>query len=134
MAFYSGTTMRIKIGTKTLFHETDATFQSSLELKELASKDITGTEHLPGKIDWSLSCSSLIGNEATLQEDLATLSASHLAKTKLAVTFSTDVTGDVIYSGDVYIESLSIKATNNDTVTGDFNFKGDGIYTVGVVA
>lgn len=133
--FYEGTTMRIKIGAKTLFHEVDASLSSSIPFKEVASKDTTGVVSTPGTQSWSISTNGLIGNSAlAAQEDIATLYATHVAKTKVTIEFTTDVTGDVVFSGEAYIETFNIKSTHEETVTGDFSFKGDGALTIGIVA
>lgn len=135
MAIYEGTTMRIKIGSKTIFHETDAKLTSSIPFKEVASKDTTGVISTPGTQSWSLSCNTLIANTiASAQEDVATLYATHAGKTAITVEFSTDVTGDVVFSGSAYVETFNLDATHEEVVTGDFNFKGDGALTIGVVA
>ena len=133
MAVYSGTTMRIKIGSKTIFHETKATFTTSRDFNELASKDINGKEVTPGSYTWSLTCDALIANSTT-QEDLASLDVAYQAKTLVTMEFSTDVSGDVVYSGSAYVESYNVDAANEEGVTGSFSFKGSGDYTLGTVA
>jgi len=133
MATYSGTTMRIKIGGKTIFHETKATFSTSRNFNECASKDINGKEVLPGNYDWSLTCDNLIANSST-QEDISTLDVAYQAKTLLDIEFSTDVTADVVYTGTAYIESYNIDSVNEECVSGSFSFKGSGDYTLGTVA
>jgi len=133
MAIYSGTIMRIKVGTKTIFHETKATFTTSRDFNELASKDINGKEVTPGSYSWSLTCDNLIANSTT-QEDVATLDVQYQAKTLVDLEFSTDVSGDVVYTGKAYIDSYNIDATNEEGVTGSFSFKGSGDYSLGAVA
>lgn len=135
MALYDGTTMRIKIGTKVLFHETNAKLNSTIPFKEVASKDTAGTLSTPGTQSWSISCSSLIANgDGSTQEDLATLYASHKAKTLVSIEFSTDVSGDVVFAGSAYIENYNVDSSNDEEVKGDFSFKGDGELTIAVVA
>ena len=127
--------MRIKIGTKTIFHEVNATLDSNIPFKEVASKDTTGVVSTPGTQAWGLSCNTLIANSAAgAQEDIASLYAAHVAKTLVTVQFSTDVTGDVVFSGSVYIEKFTLDSTHEEEVKGDFSFKGDGALTIGTVA
>jgi len=133
MAIYEGTTMRIKVGSKTIFHETDAKLSMSREVKELASKDITGKEKILGNYDWNITADTLIANSTT-QEDLKTLSDTFIAGSIVAVEFTTDVSGDIIYSGNAYITTLDVDAQNEEAVTGSFAFNGTGALTVGTVA
>ena len=130
---YEGTTMRIKIGSKTIFHEVSATLTSSIDFKEVASKDTNGKLVTPGAQSWSMTANTLIANSTT-QEDLSSLYAAHSGKTAVTIEFTTDVSGDVVFSGSAYVESISIDATNEEVVTGDFSFKGDGDLTMGTVA
>lgn len=135
MAIYDGTTMRLKFGTKVLFHEVNAKFSTSKEFKELASKDINGKQTTPGSYTWSLSCDSLIANgDGSTQEDVKTLLDYYLADTLVAVEFSTNVAADIVLAGNVYISQCDIDATNEEGVTGSFSFTGNGDFTVGIVA
>jgi predicted secreted protein len=134
MAFYQGTTMRILIGTKQIFHETDASLSSSLDFKEVASKDTLGKEKTPGSQSWSLSCNSLIGNSSlSVQEDITTLYGYHKAKTLVTIQFTTDISGDVVFSGTAYVGTFNVQATNDEVVTGDFSFEGSGELSIEVV-
>jgi len=130
---YSGTTMRIKIGTKTIFHETGVSLDSNVDFKEATSKDITGALQVAGKHSWSVSLNSLVANDGTTQEDIATLFGYHINGTQVAVEFSTFVTGDAKFSGNAYVSSFKIDAQNEDIVTGDFSFVGDGALTESAV-
>lgn len=134
MSFYSGTTMRIKIGAKTIFHETDASLSSSIDFKEVASKDSNGKVKTPGSQSWSLSCNALIGNDGTVQEDLKTLYDKHVAKTLVTVEFTTDATGDVVFSGSAYVGTFNVTATNDEEVKGDFSFEGSGALAIAIKA
>ena len=135
MALYQGTTVRIKVDGKTIFHETDATLSSSIDFKEVASKDTAGKLKIANVQTWSLACNTLIANSAaSAQEDIKSLYDTHKAKTLVAIEFSTDVTGDVVFSGNAYVGTFNISATNEEEVTGDFNFEGDGELSIAVVA
>ena len=134
MAIYAGATMRLKVEGKTIFHETDATLSSTIDFKEVASKDTLGKLKIPNTQTWNISCNSLIANTvAAAQEDIKTLYDKHKAKTLVTVEFSTDVTGDVVFSGEAYVGTFNITATNEAEVTGDFTFEGDGELTIAVV-
>lgn len=134
MAFYEGSKARIKIGTKTVFHETDATLNASTDFKEIATKDTNGVEVTPGKQSFSLSSSAYVANSASAQEDLKSIADAWKAKTLVDVTLADGVSGNVALSGQGYIESFSVKATTEETVTFDYSIKGSGELTVGVTA
>lgn len=134
MAYYEGTTMRLTLGTKQIFHEVDADLNFSIDFKEIASKDTNGKISTPGSYSWSISCNmSLLDNDGTTKEDLFTLATKALAKGLHAITFSTNVTGDVIFSGNAYIEGFTTAAVNEEKSTASFTLRGDGDLTVAEV-
>ena len=134
MGLLQGTTMRIKKGTKTLFHETDASLSSTIDFKEVASKDTDGKLVTPGTQSWSLTANALVANDAgALQADLAELYNDHKNKILVTIEFSTQVSGDIIFSGSAYVETFNVQATNEEEVTGDFSFKGNGALAIGTV-
>ncbi|XRE42215.1 hypothetical protein ACIVBQ_000419 [Tenacibaculum discolor] len=131
MAFYEGSAVRIKIGTKEVFHETDATINASTEFKEIASKDTDGVEVTPGKQSFSMSSSAYAANDATTQEDLKSIADAWKAKTLVDVSLADGVSGNIALTGKGYIESFSIKATTDEAVTFDYSIKGSGDLTIG---
>lgn len=135
MAFYQGTAMRLKIGTKEIFHEVDCEISASTEFKEVASKDTAFKIVTPGSQTYTISCNtSLLDNDGTTQEDLKGLADIWKAKTSHAVTFTTGVTGDVIFSGTVYVETFTASAANEEFATASYTLKGTGDLTIGVNA
>ena len=133
--FYEGKLFRIKIGGKTIFHETDFKLSSSLDFKELASKDLSSKQRSAGDLDWNISCSSLIGNTAAAaQEDAATLYAKHIAKVPVSIEFTTDATGDMVFTGEAFVSQFDLDASNDDVAKGSFSFVGNGDLALGVVA
>lgn len=134
MAYYEGAVMRITIGTKEIFHEVDAELQFTNEFTEIASKDTNGKISTPGSQSFSLSCNaSLIDNDGSVQEDLFTLASKAKAQTKHAFTFTTGATGDVVFSGEVYIESFTVGAVNEEKSTASYNLRGNGDLTIAQV-
>jgi len=135
VAFYEGKLFRIKVAGKTIFHETDFKLSSSLDFKELASKDLSSKQRTPGDLDWNISCSSLIGNTvAAAQEDAATLYAKHIAKVEVAIEFTTAATGDMVFTGNAFVSQFDLDATHDDVARGSFSFVGNGDLALGVVA
>lgn len=131
MAFYEGSKMRIKIGTENVFHETDATLNWSREFKEIASKDTDGKQSSPGSKSWSLSSSAYAINTPDTQNDLKSIADAANAATLVEVQFTDGVSGNLVFSGQAYIENFSVKSPNDETVSFDYSLKGNGDLTIG---
>ncbi len=134
MAFYEGSKMRLKIGTQEVFHETDATLSFNREFKEIASKDTDGVESSPGKKSWSVSSSAYAINTNGLKKDLKAIADASNSGELVSVQFTDGKKGNIVFSGKAYIESYSVKATNDETVTFDYSLKGNGKLETGVNA
>jgi predicted secreted protein len=131
---YSGS-MRIKIGTKTIMHEVEASLNESRDFEELASKDIVGKDFHPKEGTWSLSGNALAANSGgDAQVDLQSIVSSYQAKTLVAIELTDGITGNMAYSGNAYIENYNLKSANEDKVKYDFALKGIGVLTVAVNA
>jgi hypothetical protein len=131
---YSGS-MRIKIGTKTIMHEVEASLNESRDFEELASKDIVGKDFHPKEGTWSLSGNALAANSGgDAQVDLQSIVSSYQAKTLIAIELTDGITGNMAYSGNAYIENYNLTSANEDKVKYDFALKGIGVLTVAVNA
>jgi predicted secreted protein len=131
---YSGS-MRIKIGTKTIMHEVEASLNESRDFEELASKDIVGKDFHPKEGTWSLSGNALAANSGgDAQVDLQSIVSSYQSKTLVAIELTDGITGNMAYSGNAYIENYNLTSANEDKVKYDFALKGIGVLTVAVNA
>lgn len=131
---YNGA-MRFKLATKTIMHEQESSFSSSLPSDEIATKDIQGRKYNFKDVEWSASGSGVADNSTgDAQQDVKALLEAHLAKTELAWEMTDDVSGNLSIGGTVVIESFSITSSNQSKVTYDYSIKGIGVYTVGEVA
>jgi predicted secreted protein len=131
---YSGS-MRIKIGTKTIMHEVEASLNESRDFEELASKDIVGKDFHPKEGTWSLSGNALGANSGgDAQVDLQSIVSSYQSKTLVAIELTDGITGNMAYSGNAYIENYNLTSANEDKVKYDFALKGIGVLTVAVNA
>lgn len=131
--FYQGKDLRISYNGKVLYHTTECGFSISANFEEIATKDTDGTNTVPGEYTWSMTAASLIANKPTATTDkidCSDLITSILEKKKFKVEFTTAVTGDIVLSGDIYVESVSVSAAVGQIATGDFSFKGDGTLTL----
>lgn len=110
-----------------------ASISSSLAFIDATCKDNDGAEQsLPAGLSWSGALDGIYAMDATYGAD--DLWALHLAKTRIAIKFSTEVTGDTFFSGNAYIESINMNGNVNDVAQWDISLKGDGIITKGTVA
>lgn len=132
---YKGKNLRISVDGETVFHSTECSFNSSMSLEEIATKDTDGNLVVSGNYTWGVATNMLVADKAALstQEDFASLLNKHKAGTQVAIEFTTGVTGDIIISGNAYIESINFAAPTSGFATGDASFKGSGDYTVGTV-
>tara|TARA_R110002012_G_scaffold32161_1_gene95385 strand:- start:807 stop:1214 length:408 start_codon:yes stop_codon:yes gene_type:complete len=129
---YSGS-MRIKIATKTIMHEVEASLNEARDFEELASKDIVGKDFHPKEGTWSLTGNAIAANSnGDAQIDLQAIVESYQAKTLVAIELTDGITGNMAYSGNAYIEQYTLTSANEDKAKFDFSLKGVGTLTVAV--
>lgn len=134
MALVEGINMRIEVAGKQIFHEVSAGLDAVTDFKETASKDTGGKKSTPGAQSWNIPIEALYENDGTVKEDPYTLGLIWKNKTLVAITLTTGVVGDVIYSGNAYIENFGLQAQNEEVVTYSWSFKGDGELNIARVA
>jgi predicted secreted protein len=130
MAFYEGSAMRMKIATKEVFHEADVTLNANSDFKEIASKDTDGVQNSPGRKTWDFSCNAYAINSDGTKADIKSITTAWQDQTLVDVEFTDGVQGNLTFSGKAYISDFSLKATTDETVTFDYNLKGDGALTI----
>lgn len=132
---YKGKNLRIKVDGNTIFHATECSFNSSIQLEEIATKDTDGSLVVSGNYTWGLATNMLVADKAvaSTQEDFVSLLNKHKAGTEVDIEFTTDIVGDIIISGVGYIESINFTAPTSGFATGDCSIKGSGDYTVAAV-
>lgn len=134
---YKGKNLRVRIGGKTVFHATECSFTTSRNMDSIASKDTNGEEVSPGNYTWGLSTNFLMADKpdaSTTQLGIKDLLDAYQAGDVLDVEFTTDELGDVVISGEVYIESLDLTAPTNGVATGSTSLKGSGDFVTELVA
>jgi len=134
---YAGKNLRIRVGGKTIFHATECSFTTSRNMESIASKDTNGEQVTPGNYTWGVSTNFLVANiptSSTTQIATKELLDTYQAGTEVEVQFTTDIAGDVIITGDTFIESMNMSAPTNGVATGDAAFKGNGDFVTSVAA
>jgi hypothetical protein len=133
---YKGKNLRIKIDGDTIFHATECSFNSSMSLEEIATKDTNGNLVVTGNYTWGVATNMLIADKAagSTQEDFVSLLNKHKDGEIVQISFTTDAIGDVLITGYGYIESINFAAPTSGFATGDASFKGNGDYVVTTVS
>ncbi len=134
---YNGKLMRYRFDDKKLMHATSCSLDVSTKLEEIATKDTDGTETVPANYSWSGSTEALlsklpVGDTTHVTSD--DILAKQLAGTPIDIDFSTDATGDIMWSGTAYIESCKITADTGSAVKVSISFKGSGNLTASTVS
>lgn len=130
-----GKDLRIKIAGETNYHATECTFSISRTLESIATKDTDGEKKTAGNYTWTLGTNALVANKATAstQNDTKAILDALIAGTVVAVEFTTDVEGDIIITGNAFLESVNITASVGSSATYDVSLSGDGDITVAAV-
>lgn len=111
-------------GTK-VTHLTVNSFTINGSTIDVSSKDDSGWKTtLDGQMNFSFSCSARFAEDAT--KGYASLFASKLARTSVAITIKTLVSGDKVYGGTCRITSLSLTDENEGNSDFTAEFEGTG--------
>lgn len=132
---YKGKNLRIQVDGNTIFHATECSFNASMALEEIATKDTNGNLVVSGNYTWGVATNMLVADKAvaSTQEDFVSLLNKFKAGTQVEIAFTTDIAGDIIISGNALIESINMTAPTSGFATGDASFKGSGDFDVAAV-
>lgn len=134
---YAGKNLRIRVDGKTIFHATECTFTTSRNMESIASKDTNGEQVTPGNYTWGVSTNFLVANiptASTTQVGTKEVLDIYQNGSEVEVQFSTNIVGDVIITGQSFIEGMNMSAGTNGVATGDCSFKGNGDFVTTVAA
>ena len=132
----NGHYMRFFDNGVSLGYATSCTISFSSAMRELSHKDTAGDgggwlEQAPGQKSATFSTEGLYAEDDNAAAALFTKLADG---TEITLTFTTDVTGDKIWSGTALLTSVEITAPNNENVTYSVSGVFTGEVTVGTVA
>lgn len=145
---FNGTSLVVLIGTEVIAFATSCSLSIAIDAPDASTKQSLGwADEIGGQKSWSLTTDGLAtvvpGAVATY---ISTTELSNLAIARTAVTVKfttvnndtvggvTPVTGDTIYSGQAFIESVDMTADMENPVTYSVSFKGTGALTIGTNA
>jgi predicted secreted protein len=141
---FNGTSLVVLIGTEVIGFATSCSLSLAIDAPDASTKQSLGwADEIGGQRSWSLTTDGLAtvvpGTVATYVTT-AELNALAIARTAVTVKFTTvdnstvggvtPVTGDVIYSGSAFIESVDMTADMENPVTYSVSFKGTGALTI----
>ena len=141
---FNGTSLVVLIGTEVIAFATSCSLSIAIDAPDASTKQSLGwADEIGGQKSWSLTTDGLAtvvpGAVATY---ISTTELSNLAIARTAVTVKfttvdnstvggvTPVTGDTIYSGSAFIESVDMTADMENPVTYSVSFKGTGPLTI----
>lgn len=128
------TSLAIFIGEVKVAHATSGTLTLTHSPRDITSKDSGGwRDLLEGLRSWSMSVGGLYAMDAALGAD--DLLDEAIARTTVTVRFTTDVTGDKVYSGTAYVASCNLNSDGSEgNAAYDSSLEGKGILAVGTVS
>jgi hypothetical protein len=127
--FYNGKLLRFKFGGKKFLHATTCKLTISSKLEEIATKDTNGTVSIPSGYSVTGSTEALLsklvpGDTTHVTADM--LLDAQLAEEEIDIEFTTDVTGDFVYTMKAYIDNHDLGANTGESVKVSISFKGNG--------
>jgi hypothetical protein len=135
MALINGTNLTIKVGGVALLKATTASLELSVDLPDATTKDSAGwSEFFAGVRSFTLSSDGLVDYATDAKVETDELVALLIARTAVAVEFSTATSGDMKLSGNAFITSISQTADMESPSGFSVTFQGTGALTQSTVA
>ena len=142
---FNGTSLVVLIGSEVIAYATSCSLSLAIDTPDSSTKQSLGwADEIGGQKSWSLTTDGLAtvvpGSVASY---ISTTELNNLAIARTAVTVKfttvdnstvggiTPVTGDTVYSGSAFIESVDLTADMENPVTYSVSFKGTGPLTIG---
>jgi predicted secreted protein len=129
---FNGTLLNVYIDDTIIGCATSSELSVNVDLADATCKDDGGwADHIQGLRDWSVSTDGLVAFDGTNNiDDLYTLLSG---RTSVTLKFTTNVTGDLVFSGSASVASISVSAEMEAAVTYSVEFTGKGVLTKGTV-
>lgn len=130
---FNGTLLNVYIDNVIIGCATSSELSVNVDLADATCKDDGGwADHIHGLRDWSVSTDGLVAYDGTNNiGDLYTLLSG---RTSVTLKFTTNVTGDLVFSGTASVASISVSAEMEAAVTYSVEFTGKGPLTKATVA
>jgi predicted secreted protein len=135
---FNGTNLVVLVGTEVVAHSTSCSLSVSADLPDSTTKSSGGwADQIAGLRSWSLTTDGLATVEPTgtsyvVGDIFSALNGRQTVTVKFTtVSGNTPVTGDLIWYGSAFVESLDITADMESPVTYSVSFTGQGQLTQG---
>jgi predicted secreted protein len=133
---FNGTQLVVLVGTEVIAHATSCSLTVSADLPDATTKQSGGwAEEIGGLRSWSITTDGLATVEPTgTSYVVGDIFSALNGRTAVTVKFTTAngntvVTGDLVWSGSAFVESLDITADMESPVTYSASFTGTGQLT-----
>ena len=127
-------------GTK-IAYATSASISMNHNLRDTSTKDSSGwRDQLEAQRDWEVSVEGMLifvdgSGGAIAGITMNELYSTYIAtRTEFTLMFSTEESGDIKWSGQAFLTSLSADTPNEDSSTWSASFSGTGALTQATVA
>lgn len=119
----NATDINIYIGAVKIANAENGTVKISREMRDCFTKDSGGWDDArPGKGKWEMSGTSKFAFDAGY--GMADLLVAQISGTALAISFSTNVTGDFRLSGTCYVDDIDLGGGAEETAVFNYHFYG----------
>lgn len=129
----NGSLLRLYVDGVAVAYSTSDTLDLSRAMREMAHKDNTSAwvEVAPGQKSATFSTELMFADigDTTANTKFNTLFASWDAGTLVTCLYTSSVNGDSVFSFSAYIESLSLNAANQESVTASASLRVNGAIT-----
>ena len=128
----NGTMFGVYAGGTKIAYATSASISMNHNLRDTSTKDSGGwRDQLEGQRDWEVSVEGMLIFTTTAGaitgETMNELYSSYIySRTVFELEFSTAVTGDIAWTGQAFMTSLSADTPNEDSSTWSASFSGTG--------
>jgi predicted secreted protein len=133
---FNGTNLVVLVGSEVIAHATSCSLSVSADLPDATTKQSGGwAEEIGGLRSWSITTDGLATVEPTgTNYVVGDIFSALNGRTSVTVKFttatgSTPISGDLIWSGSAFVESLDITADMESPVTYSASFTGTGVLT-----
>jgi predicted secreted protein len=129
----NGTKFGVYVAGTKVAYATSASISMNHNLRDTSTKDSGGwRDQLEGQRDWEVSVEGMLIFTNLDGTAVTGLTADELystyiyARTQFELKFSTEVTGDIKWTGQAFLTSLSADTPNEDSSTWSGSFSGTG--------
>ena len=137
----NGTKFGVYVAGTKIGYATSASISMNHSLRDTSTKDSAGwRDQLEGQRDWEVSVEGMLifldgSGSAISDTTMDELYSTYIAtRTEFTLMFSTEITGDIKWSGQAFLTSLSADTPNEDSSTWSGSFSGTGALTQSAVS